>query len=462
MIANEIYKKSQIIRDQYAHKIYRAVTVNLSHLASALIMQCLERKLYSLNQQLFRTALYLALKQLQNKSCVFLHESLKNPEVYYELLTHSTSGLQRFIDMAVMNKLISVTEVDYKFLPKLAQDFSVDEIRMENLIAVYSNEVSVIDEVNEAIAQALTKASTITIKQLARLRFNDEIIQLQWDIEHAPKSTYKQLDETNSNSSLNNIEETATADPAPYLLEPSIASNHRGVLLIHGLLASPAELRPFADYLLESGYTVFGVRLKGHGTSPLELATVHWKDWADSVNRGFEILSDLVECVHVVGFSTGGALALLLAGKQRENLAKVVAVCVPVKFKNPNMMLISLLHGVNRFTQLLATTDVIKAFVLTDTEHPHINYRHVPVSALYELRQLIDKLEKNVKDVKSPVALLQSKNDPVVDSSSALRLYERLTVDDATLIMIPASKHGILYQNTEHIWERIVSYLDNT
>jgi esterase/lipase len=454
-LAKIIYRNAECIRDQYAHSMYRAVTVNLSHLASVLIMKCIERKQQSIKNTIFHITLYLALKQLQQQSTVILHDSLRNPASYGYLLNGITKGLQRFINMAIDNQLISDTGSEYLLLPKLEQAFSVDEIRMENLIAVYANEVAAIGEISLAIDNAQVTVTCVNTAQLAKLRFDDEMVLLQWDIEHAPQPEYDGIDTFADGNDSKEIKESATQNPAPFLLEPQNKPSRHGVLLIHGLLASPAEVKPLGEFLVEIGYTVLGIRLKGHGTTPLELASVGRHEWYQSVKRAYDILSGMVEHIHLVGFSTGGALALLLASERPEKIMSVAAVCVPLKFQNPNMMLISLLHGVNRFTQWVATKDAIKAFVLNDTEHPDINYRHVPVSALYELRQMIDELEKKLKHVFCPVALLQAQHDPIVDPSSALRLYEQLTTADATLIQIPANNHGILYANTGQVWERI-------
>lgn len=456
-VAELIHSKSEFIRDQYAHNIYRAVTVNLSHLAAVLIMKCVEHNQLLINHQLFRTILYLSLKELQRQPGIYLHRSLRNPDYYDDLLAGTTKGLQRFIDMAVNNQLISINNNDYRLLTKLEQEFSVDEIRIENLIAVYANEVSAIDELSNIIDASIKTAELVNSTQLAKLRFDDEKVLLQWDLDHAIQPVYEDIENTLDLNS--GVKETATQSPTPFLLEPKTSSNRQGVLLIHGLLASPAEVRPFAECLVEKGYTVFGVRLKGHGTTPLDLASIEWQDWYKSVKNGYDILSNLVENIHLVGFSTGGALALLLASERPSKLLNVVAICVPIKFQNPNMMLISLLHGVNQFTKWVSTKDVIKAFVNNDTEHPDINYRHIPVSALYELRQLIDEMEKKLNTIVCPVALLQAQNDPVVDPSSALRIYKQLESADATLIKLPSNKHGILYENTEQIWERISSFL---
>ncbi|GIT63574.1 MAG: hypothetical protein Ct9H300mP21_11200 [Pseudomonadota bacterium] len=44
-----------------------------------------------------------------------------------------------------------------------------------------------------------------------------------------------------------------------------------GVLLLHGLLQTPAEVRPPAKRFHDSGFTVSGVLLPGHGTTPENL-----------------------------------------------------------------------------------------------------------------------------------------------------------------------------------------------
>ncbi|HAI32163.1 MAG TPA: hypothetical protein DCM48_22015, partial [Thalassospira sp.] len=60
-----------------------------------------------------------------------------------------------------------------------------------------------------------------------------------------------------------------TADSRPYLLLPNGQKQFAcGVLLVHGFLASPAELRELGEKFAAMGHAVMGVRLAGHGTSP--------------------------------------------------------------------------------------------------------------------------------------------------------------------------------------------------
>ncbi|MBW2667644.1 MAG: alpha/beta hydrolase, partial [Deltaproteobacteria bacterium] len=85
-----------------------------------------------------------------------------------------------------------------------------------------------------------------------------------------------------------------------------------GVLLLHGMSDSPYSMRRLGTALNERGYQVVGMRMPGHGTSPSGLKFVQWKDMAAAVRLGAAHLADAVRGgpIHIVGYSTGGALAL--------------------------------------------------------------------------------------------------------------------------------------------------------
>ena len=83
-----------------------------------------------------------------------------------------------------------------------------------------------------------------------------------------------------------------------------------GVLLIHGLMAAPEEVREWAIFLHEKGLTVYAPRLSGHGTSSKDLSSRNYNDWLDSVDRGHAILKTCCKKILVAGFSTGAGLAL--------------------------------------------------------------------------------------------------------------------------------------------------------
>jgi alpha-beta hydrolase superfamily lysophospholipase len=85
-----------------------------------------------------------------------------------------------------------------------------------------------------------------------------------------------------------------------------------GVLLLHGMSDSPYSMRKLGTALNERGYQVVGMRMPGHGTSPSGLKFVQWEDMAAAVRLGAAHLAHAAggRPIHVVGYSTGGALAL--------------------------------------------------------------------------------------------------------------------------------------------------------
>ncbi|MFO1419307.1 MAG: alpha/beta fold hydrolase [Methylotetracoccus sp.] len=435
-------------RDQYMAGIYANVTVNLSHLASSLIMECIAQGHRDIGKEKFYTTLYLAIRELQKSSQVHLHRSLVDPNEYIDLIDGRSRRFEQFICRAKEHSLISEDAVHYRFEAKLSREYDLDVIRLENPIAVYNNEVTPIRLVRETLTKALRAVDELKPRHLATWRLEDEVRALR---EERRRYLSPQYDDINRL-------ETATAPATPFVLE-SPRPNGVGVLLIHGLLASPAEVLAYGEHLVQAGYTVLGVRLKGHGSSPYALRDQTWQDWYDSVRRGFATLQ--LYCRHIVaiGFSTGGALALRLAARHGADLAAVVALSVPIKFINPALILVPLLHGTNKVVNWVSSYDGFKSFIYNATEHPRINYTWVPVRSLYQLRRLIEELDDCLGSIEIPTMIIYADQDPVVSPKSAPRLMEKLATADKRLVLVPATRHGILMENLGETWQRIDAFI---
>jgi len=86
-----------------------------------------------------------------------------------------------------------------------------------------------------------------------------------------------------------------------------------GVLLLHGMSDSPYSLRSLGQRLNAEGAGVVGLRLPGHGTAPSGLVHVQWEDMAAAVTIAMRHLRGKIgeRPLYVVGYSNGGALAVL-------------------------------------------------------------------------------------------------------------------------------------------------------
>jgi esterase/lipase/1-acyl-sn-glycerol-3-phosphate acyltransferase len=448
LFANATQLQAEQIRDAYMHSMYQLVSVHLSHLAALIIYELLEAGRTEIPTADFHRILYLAVKQLQTHASVHLHRSLRNPENYEDLPHGRCSGLEQFLSTTTDLKLIERTDSYYRFLPKLLKDHGFDQVRLENPVEVYANEVAPIQPALNAVKTAIEDVRQLSEHRLADLRFDDARRAHAWDRKRFRKPEHHAV----------NRLQTQSEDAEPFFFRPA-EPRALGVLLVHGFLASPAEVRGFGEALSKRGYTVLGVRLKGHGTSPWDLRSRNWQEWLASVRRGYETLAPLVDRVCMVGFSTGGSLCLQLAAERPAKLAGVATLSTPMRFKNKNMALIPLVHGTNRLVGMVREKGVL-AFRPNPTEHPHINYLHMPIRALYELGRLVDNLKKRLPDVRCPVLILQSDADPIVEPDSALLLHKALGSTDKRIVMVPSKRHGILYNNVGETWKEIFAFVE--
>jgi esterase/lipase len=436
------------LRDHCTAQIYRQVTVNLSHLASYLMLQLVDREVKKIDQEAFRRTLYLAIKFAHREPSIFLHPTLSDPARYDALHAGSSAELDQFISLASTTGLIEVEGGDYHLLDGISEDHDFHKVRLRNTIQVYANEIAAVPAAGAAVERALEESAGLDRAAFAKLLFDDELRSFEWCKEHYSQARHHAI----------NDQETMTVNSEPYLFLPT-GARRLGVVLVHGLLASPAELRSFGDTLRKHGYPVIGVRLMGHGTSPWDLRDRTWQDWMTSVRRAYQILSPFVDEICLVGFSLGGVLALRLAAQAPLGLAGVAAVAAPIKLRNKGLMFVPVVHGANKLAKSTTSWEGVMPFRLNESENPETNYRHIPIRALYELRRAIDESARHLPDVSCPVAVIQGSDDQVVDPKSAQIIFDRVSTDEKQLHWIDTDRHGILSGDIGGCREQILSFI---
>ncbi len=436
-------KKAFKVRDDYMKSMYQAVSVHLSHIASHLIVLLFRQGLKRIQRQDFHKMLYLCVKKIQSTESFYCHRSLKNPREYGVLLEGGSSRLKRFLLTLKQHNLVFVQDDDYVLNSTIVKNFGFDQIRTHNIISVYSNEIAPLTHITKLIQNVVKTRHKATPQDLATLRYDDQLLAYTWDKAFYSKPQHQEI----------NDQQTMVQDANWFHLKA--ADNAPAVLLVHGLLASPAEMRTLGDRLNKQGYQVMGVRLKGHGTSPWDLKSTTWRDWMASVTRGYQILKAFADDIHVVGFSTGAALALLLA--QKHPVCSVTSVSAPITFQDKNTAFIPFLHKTNQITSLV-TDHGIMPFLDNHTEHPDINYQHVPVRALYQLKQLIKTVQKPLK-INASVHFMHADNDPLIDPSSMEYLFKHVGNENNTVTHIHAERHGIVYDDLDDTQEKIIDWI---
>ncbi len=170
-------------------------------------------------------------------------------------------------------------------------------------------------------------------------------------------------------------------------------------------------------------------------------------------------MSAFARRICLVGFSAGGGLSLRLAADRPERLVGVTAISVPLKFRDHNMIFVPLVHGVNQLVRWLPSFEGMMPFRPRNSEHPHINYRNIPIRGLYVLRRMVDELEERLPDVQCPLTLIQGADDPTVEPKSAKLIHERVGTCQKELFTVPTERHGILYEDSGDTHKIVISFL---
>ncbi|HSO66926.1 MAG TPA: alpha/beta fold hydrolase [Desulfatirhabdiaceae bacterium] len=229
---------------------------------------------------------------------------------------------------------------------------------------------------------------------------------------------------------------------------PVLMKNWRsraGVILLHGYMAAPAEMVELARHLNKQGWWVYIPRIKGHGTSPEDLAIRTVEDWRASVDTGYDLIRHACHNVIVCGFSTGAALALDLAVRiPAPRIQAVVAISPPIKLKSQTARLAPAIGMWNQITTRFHLTEAQKKFIENHPENPHINYRRNPISGVIELDRLIKSLEPRLKDIAIPTLIIQGSEDPVVDEKGSRQAFYTIGANQKIYIMVNSTRHSIV------------------
>jgi carboxylesterase len=202
----------------------------------------------------------------------------------------------------------------------------------------------------------------------------------------------------------------AGADDLPFLLEPP-APPKAGVLLVHGLAATPWEMRPVGEALTRAGFVSLGVRLPGHGTTPGDLAARRCEEWLAAVERGRRLLAGRGLRVYGAGQSTGALLLLALAAEAE--LAGLVLFSPFLRLRHPLAPLVGLLRH------------LLPAYRPPEAATPHY-YGHRPLAAVHQLNRLAARVRRALPALTLPVLALGADADLTARPDSGRDLVRRL------------------------------------
>ena len=448
MLHKHLIKCSNLTRDYYTKSIHSYVTINLSHLISCLLMYRFKQNIVSISKDQLHKELYLVLKTLQQKSGIRLHSGLLTPHLYGDILSGNNVDVLKYIESLEKQGVLVIGSNTIYLSGKF--NFNVDPltVRVENLLVVYYNEIQPVSLVGNVVKSVISDMHKVTNKDIALHLLDDQKLSLTYD-----KKLYSN-DKYNSKFS-----EINTSDDNPFILFPK-KSNGVVILLIHGLLSSPAEVRGFGDYLCGIGYIVVGARIVGHGTSPYELMQYNHNDWIKSVYSYFDMASMLSKNIVIVGFSTGGAIALRKEFINDSRVKSIVVISAPIFYDDTRIKFVPIINGINKVVSTLLSCNGVKTFFKNIPENEHINYWIIPTFSIYEVGRLVKSIKSTLSNVTVPMLIIYSKDDSLVSVRGADYIYNNVVSSDKEMHIIGSDCHGILYNNSDLIWERISIFIE--
>ena len=193
--------------------------------------------------------------------------------------------------------------------------------------------------------------------------------------------------------------------------------NRVGCLLIHGFSGSPSEMRLIGERLAQDGWTVLGILLSGHGTTPEQRSSTSWEDWAKEAEAGVRVLRKSCDTVIGIGLSMGGLLVL---------------------------------H--------LATLDLLDGIVTMNA--PMVAGEPISGNVLFSLDRSIRQVERKLDLVKCPALLMQSMQDRTVNPVSVKILQEKIQQVRPTVLLWENSGHILtLGAEREEVVHRVQNFL---
>jgi esterase/lipase/1-acyl-sn-glycerol-3-phosphate acyltransferase len=428
------------IMQRYMAAIYRLTTVNHDHLFASCLKKSPVKRIKKDN---LKRRVYLASQRDAGSGSVHYHSSFEKDQVH--LLTDDRyNKFSEFVDFAEEKKVVAVNgSVLEKDATLLSAVFDFHRSRIDNPIAVIANEVEPLTRLQRRISRLCWQPGFWLKRRVVRMLMKRALDDFDRDYDAFFSSdTSKARDVCR-----------------PFLIKGD--RRRVGVVLAHGYMAAPEEVRGLAAYLGKMGFWVYAPRLKGHGTAPEDLAACTYQDWIESMDAGYAIISNLCHRVIAGGFSTGAGLALDLA-QRVPAVAGAFAVSTPLRLQDMAARFVPAVDMWNRFMARFNLDEAQKTFVDNHPENPHINYFKNPISGVRELERLMSSLEPRLPQITTPTLVVQSREDPVVNPKGTEKIFNLLGSTDKQLVLFNFQRHGILLgEGADRVYRTIGDFCDH-
>ena len=419
--------KARKLTRRFMRTIYGNLEIGFDHLCCwSLRTLALKRERIGIDR--FRRAMFLAACEIRECDDLRVHRELAG-DLSAIVSGRAFEPLDRAMRLCERDGLV-VVDGDALVLDRAAatREHGFQRIRLDAMSAVIANELEPVRSATRVLERAFEVRESASTQRVC------ESLQALDLGEFSRKRAEWAVAEGED------VEADVGAVAAPFLLNGR--RSRVGVVLTHGFLACPEEMRPLASRLHGDGIDVYVTRLEGHGTSPRDLARVRWDDWVESVLRGVALMRHHCDEIVLGGFSLGGLLALRVAGIEGERCAGVFSINAPLRLRDWRSRLVPLVARVEGLGRGLGVGPLVRRN--DRSESPDINYDEHTLASLAELIRVMRACRDGLGVVRAPAMVIQATGDPVTHPSSGRMIYERLGSARKRLVRLPLERHVVV------------------
>ncbi|MFD2042868.1 alpha/beta hydrolase [Ornithinibacillus salinisoli] len=228
--------------------------------------------------------------------------------------------------------------------------------------------------------------------------------------------------------------------------------NEIGVLVSHGFTGTTQSMYDIGKQIAERGFTVYGPRLTGHGTHQEDMERASYQDWIGNVEAGVEKLKETCSSLFVVGLSMGGTLSLYLAENDPE-IAGIMPINAATNLPEMESYYHEIKDGEERFVDGIGS-DIKKDGV------EELAYPKTPVKSMGDLLALMNMVRKDLEKITVPTLIFSSTIDHVVPPDNSLEIYQNISSDDKSIVILENSYHvATLDNDKDMIAKKCISFI---
>lgn len=205
-----------------------------------------------------------------------------------------------------------------------------------------------------------------------------------------------------------------------------IAGGPLGILLIHGLGGTPAEMLYVARGLARGGHTVHVPQLAGHCGSLEDLKATSWQHWYASVETEHRRLREACDTIVVGGLSMGAILALHHAARHPKDVSGLILYAPCFWLDGWSMPWYSSLFSLvtqRWFADLFAFSERepwgvknrrVRAIVkqaIDSGDSSQAGVAVLPGRQMLELRRLVKEVKQEISSIRQPALVIHPRED---------------------------------------------------